>query len=649
MTALLESITSDKRVPSHRVRVAGTKLSPQLLNDPQVTDLTRTYTLWAPYPRRRGVEEGVWRVREFLGRVPRLAESAPQPSDAGSNAPDCLVLDDANLGFRGTPSAWPACLRAGATGARHIILKVANPIGAGPLWEHLTAHHARVLTVYVSVSDLRKDDSRIGEALSWEQISTDIVHAVAEHRELSRAARVVISLGAAGAVVVEPRRRSFLVYDASGQEGDWESVRPGFTIGLGTCIVAALAWQVPLAPEKPVWLEGVRRGLLAARRLHEHGYELMQPPEPPSLRFPLRAISSVIGADAPVSSFHCIDIPQSPGRWTVLEQCIPDGHFSVAERVVERGPDHVLRSVGVPVEMMGAWSSVDRTEIESMRSVRNIVREYLAQPRRSRPLSIAVFGPPGSGKSFAIKQMAQEWSRGATPMRVLEFNLSQLTAAAELNVALQRVRDSVVGGALPLVFWDEFDSTLAGQELGWLRYFLAPMQDGGFLEDGGFRPIGAAIFVFAGGTHRTMAAFKITAGRAPETKATDFISRLRGYVDILGVNPSDAGDTAAYLRRAFLLRTLLQQRGPQMLANGRLAIDPGLLRAFLAVSQYLHGARSMEAIVDMSALTGRLKYERSSLPASHQLALHTDADEFLRHLRGEQATTATAALPVVAP
>ncbi|MBI3964517.1 MAG: hypothetical protein HY329_02695, partial [Chloroflexi bacterium] len=299
LTALLESIKSDKRVPSHRVRVAGTKLSPQLLNDPQAADLTRTYTLWAPYPRRRGVDEGVWRIREFLGQVPGSAATRAEPSAAGSNAPDCLVLDDANLGFRGTPSGWPTCLQAGATGTRHIVLKVANPIGVGPLWEHLTTHHTRALTVYVSVGDLRKDDSRIGEALSWEQISTDIVRAVTEHRELSRAARVIVSLGAAGAVVVESRGASYLVYDASGQEGDWESARPGFTIGLGTCIVAALAWQVGLAPESPVWLEGVRRGLLAARRLHEQGYELMQPPEPSGLRFPLRAVSSVVAADAP--------------------------------------------------------------------------------------------------------------------------------------------------------------------------------------------------------------------------------------------------------------------------------------------------------------------------------------------------------------
>src|SRR5690606_21148153 len=43
----------------------------------------------------------------------------------------------------------------------------------------------------------------------------------------------------------------------------------------------------------------------------------------------------------------------------------------------------------------------------------------------------------------------------------------------------------------------------------------------------------------------------------------------------------------------------------------------------------VHGARSMEAVIEMSALSGRARFTRSALPAAHQLALHVDADEFL--------------------
>jgi hypothetical protein len=53
------------------------------------------------------------------------------------------------------------------------------------------------------------------------------------------------------------------------------------------------------------------------------------------------------------------------------------------------------------------------------------------------------------------------------------------------------------------------------------------------------------------------------------------------------------------------------------------------LNALLHVKNYRHGARSMEAIIAMSALTGKASFERSSLPAPPQLALHVDADDFL--------------------
>jgi hypothetical protein len=75
------------------------------------------------------------------------------------------------------------------------------------------------------------------------------------------------------------------------------------------------------------------------------------------------------------------------------------------------------------------------------------------------------------------------------------------------------VRDVGLSGALPLVFWDEFDTALEGKKLGWLRYFLAPMQDGRFQDGQLVHPIGRSIFVFAGGTSTTM---EKLAGTAPE-------------------------------------------------------------------------------------------------------------------------------------
>ncbi len=624
LTELLSSVCdADRGTP---IQVHGVKLSRRLLREPAARDVTRTFTVWEPFPTHIGSNEGVWRMREFLGQQPArdlrilgITKPCPEP-------PGCLVLDDTNLGFRQDRSVWPQCLVDPPTPARQVILKMTNPLASGDLWELLAEDHADSTTLYASLGDLRKQDARVGQALSWEQISSDIVEAIRNHPGLSRVARVIVSLGVSGAVLVERDGDSRLVFDPSCQEGDWERERPGSTMGLGTCIVASLALHVARSPQSPDWALAVSRGLEAGRALQDRGFTFSGRAAG-YFGFPLKDVAETLCHDGEEPVFQCVPIPPDR-KWKILTHAYPEGFPDAAARLVVDGPAKACQSV--PFDRMGAWASVDRTEIESMRSIRNIMREYVTGRRPPRPLSVAVFGPPGAGKSFAIKQMARESTMaGSTTIRVLEFNLSQCRDEADLAAAFRRLRDCAVEGDLPLVFWDEFDASYQGQALGWLSQFLAPMQDGVFLEDGAYRPIGPAIFVFAGGTFATMASFREAASPGSDAKATDFISRLRGFVDIIGPNRTDDDDHAYILRRALLLRALLEQRAPQIISDGQVSIDPGVLRAFLEVPSYLHGARSMQSVIEMSALSGKLRYVRSALPAEHQLSLHVDAEAFL--------------------
>ena len=629
LSELLDA-TSHASLTDHVV-VSGPVIPDAVTHDPADDTVTRTYSVWQPYPTSVRGGAFVWRMQQFLGAhraLDRVREGGTPTTDP-TLMPDCLVIDDANFGFREDLAAWPLHVVGGHV-ARHVILKMSNPLASGPLWDRLLTHHGDVLTVYCSVGDLRKEYAPVGQPLSWERIGSDIAQAVRARPDLSLAARVIISVGMSGAVLVERDGPATLIFDPLHQEGDWERGKPGSPLGLGTCITAALAIATAHDLASPDWSTAIATGLDAGRALHDLRHIQPDAPNGSPPLFPTRAVAERL-AQTRETCFRAVAIPAA-ANWHVFDAVTDESYREIAARIVVEGDALACRDL--PIERIGAWSSIDRTEIESMRSVRNIIREYITQTRPSRPLSLAVFGPPGAGKSFAITQMAREWMAGGTNTSVLEFNLSQFGALGDLPHALQRVHDCAVEGTLPLVFWDEFDTALGGRELGWLAAFLAPMQDGAFLEQGIARPIGPAIFVFAGGTHATMASFKARAVEVPGAKATDFVSRLRGFVDILGPNAMHPDDDTFILRRALLLRALLLVKAPTLVHGDRLDIDPGVLRAFLDVQTYVHGARSMESIIDMSALSGKLRYERSALPPHHQLDLHVVAEEYLALVHG---------------
>jgi hypothetical protein len=318
-----------------------------------------------------------------------------------------------------------------------------------------------------------------------------------------------------------------------------------------------------------------------------------------------------------------------PEDWTIINSVENRQIYDVAFDYVHRGASAIE---GLPCFSLGALTTVDRWEIESYQNIRNLILDY-ANTDSVRPLSVAVFGSPGSGKSFGVTQIAMNILPGK--IEKLEFNVSQFFGPQSLSVAFQKVRDAVLEGKLPLVFFDEFDSDKDGIKLGWIKSFLMPMQDGRFSDENGDHPLGKCILVFAGGTtpnfesfaapltsdeHEIFQAFK-------DVKGPDFISRLKGTINVLGPNPKDKNDQNHVLRRSLLLRSLCERK--LTVKGNTVPVSPGIIRAMLTVPQFRHGARSMEAIIDMSRIENGF-WEPAALPFRSQLALHVDANAFMK-------------------
>ena len=284
-----------------------------------------------------------------------------------------------------------------------------------------------------------------------------------------------------------------------------------------------------------------------------------------------------------------------------------------------------------PTGVFGKLRTVDRAEIESYNAIRTLVGEFLDSNSRKRPLCIGVFGPPGAGKSFGVEEVIASIAKDR--VEGMTFNVSQFASGENLVAACHRIRDKVLEGKTPFVFFDEFDSAgLDGAELGWLRSFLALMQDGRFRDGEEMHPLGKCILVFAGGTAATFREFEQAAVSAPkQRKGRDFVSRLRGYINVRGPNPQ-GDDPAFVLRRALVLRSLLERnKDARDLFNSKkeLRIDEGVLRALLLISRYEHGTRSMEAILEMSQLAGMSRFDQYVLPPLDQLAIHVPSEEFM--------------------
>jgi hypothetical protein len=635
------------------------------------------------------------------GGVPKLkAASTARPRA------NVLVLDDTGFEFRRTDCKDLWLLPDDPeSGPDWIVLKMSGPIAHGHLWHQLIPKYADRVICLVSVDELRQENVSISCGLSWERTAEDVRTALLEKSALAplRSCRhLIVRLCADGALwldsIDQANPTAKLIFDAGSAEGGWKENHPGTVIGSSATLAAAVACglaQHVLAADKLTSgnndkdnndkdnkkserrsiLSSIKKGLAAVRDLHKLGHgEIDKVPVPGG--FPVDRLAEIIAVHNPAAvpkvksgedpkitdsikqdkkdpeaEFADDDVPwpteQDPlpttGRpWMIVERAqrhpFSPRLVTVARQAVLHGKRALLR---YPHAEFGDLGTIDRSEIETLRSVRRLMIAYEENTQEQRPLSIGVFGPPGAGKSFGVKQLAKEiFGDNAW----IEFNLSQFDTkdAKDLIGAFHQVRDKVLSGVTPVVFWDEFDS----KSLYWLQYLLAPMQDGRFLEGQVSHWIGKCVFVFAGGTSATYQEFALpenAKGKDSQdyklNKGPDFHSRLDGYYNVVGPNrravvqeqwpltvpKPDPNDVCFPLRRAMFIRSKLADKDKD---KEPLDFDSDLLHALLLVPEYKHGARSLEKMIAGLRPNREGPIRRSALPPAGFRSMYVNEKVF---------------------
>jgi len=608
-----------------------------------------------------------WRVADFLGcQCACQGEGCRPPAIPRDVAnPDVLVIDDLGLGFAARPDHWPAALGDGAPGS--IVAKATTSFD-NPLWKKLLAPGlAEKTTVVATALTIRGLGAKLSRASSWDQTIEELIHEFSEGRAGSvfqAVRRVVVAFGAEGVGVFSRLPRSpqeppladrlhfeRFIYDPDGLEGAIRSKLKNHTFGGHSLLTAAVARHELQGDGFPLFF-ALCRALEGMQLIHRIGggsnprelnvraaekalRDAFQFPKDPGTTAAAENKPSVLPEDRFRVAFprELLDPPSLPTP-QVTNHCLLTDVTGDSEEFIATKAEEIVHFgwkkaiAAVPRARYGKYVAVDREEIERVNAIRNLILEY-TQNKDARPLSIAVFGQPGSGKSFAIKQVGEEIFGKAH--RPLEFNLTQFDSVRDLHHALHTIHDRALEGEVPLVFWDEFDTKRQGEPLGWLKEFLAPMQDARFVSEGEPHPVGRAVFVFAGGTRTSFHDFAADqdSGAKKEAKVPDFISRLRGYVNIKGPNPVDKDDHAYLIRRALLLRSFLERYSKDSVIDpftGVAGISPGVLAGLLRVKEYKHGARSLEAVVSLSHLGRSRWFGLAELPPREVLEIHVSAD-----------------------
>ena len=372
--------------------------------------------------------------------------------------------------------------------------------GITHLLEKLKRNTHKKTIVILNSNDLRKAGFKITKGVSWEQLITETHKALSKY-PWSKLAYLVVCLEHEGVMIFNNVNKEYIaLFYPNEIEGDHLRSNDNDKVyGILTTFQAAIVIHLCKMDDNddimPILEKASRAGIIAMRTLIRNGFE-------DECKYPYEKIyASIDGAEKTPDNDIIVTLPlkRIDNNMIILEKKYKNGMDKLCEDIISNGVEKALK--GIPILKYRNFFSADRCEIEDYRRIHNLFEEYLLNQKMNKPLSICVFGAPGSGKSFGISELVEHFKyERKIKIQTRNFNLSQFNLD-DLSSAFDQIRDISVNGELPIVFWDEFDCEVNGQPLGWLKRFLAPMQDGEYYENANRHSIGRAIFIFAGGVY----------------------------------------------------------------------------------------------------------------------------------------------------
>jgi hypothetical protein len=652
-----------------------------------------TQSVWNldQYPRKLGTEAGtVFRLKELSGydrqhsdvnldlfkfTDRRLADDADYACRVVDDHYDIIVIDDMGLGFRDAhrEKDWKEPLSRLKDGGLVILvvsgLQLPQAGKLPDLWQYLITNMNQQTIAIVSANALRSAGAIIGRRISWENTAEEFLQHVDDVTCMKPFNHLVARFGVTGAIYYNRSlndRVCTLYYDPISTDGVFrDRHKEGNIIGCNSIFAAWLVRSVanlhpaPIATsiDEIVHYAGFHV-LKSCQLFYRHGYGF----DEASMN-----LLDIHGVHKPMADSGCFDtnmvvdagpsayssiVPVNNERLDFLmaaQQTSKATAAKITENIRNLSIDIVVRGVDIalidakvdaPIARFGSMLALDRSSIESYRHFESTIRNYLSDDSRHKPLNIAVFGAPGAGKSFAVKQIAASLD---DRIRYMSCNLTQIGHDRDaLTKEFVRILDTNRSGRIPLMLFDEFDS----DGFAYLKLFLAPMEDGTYMFNDESLHLGKCVFVFAGGIYHTYDDFKLATQKHKPMKGPDFDSRLLAHINLLGINRSttDDGDNGYIVRRAFLLRSFLEDiktmEADQFHGVNYMhaAVDPLIIRALLEVYQFQHGARSMRAVINLCRKDGN-RINRSGIPPKHYIAMHIkDVDNFFAILNGQPPT-----------